>query len=617
MSWPWSVLGLDGPAALPEIRRAYAQKLKTTHPEEDPEGFQRLHDAYQQACRLARQQRRRPIPTPEEPPRPPVSRQRDGARDAKAEASGQAEDWDYDKLLKDGEGQKKRPASSEQAPEEESEDWDYDELLKGEEGKQKRPASSEASPKDWDFERLFAEGEEEAQATRRKKLEELREKNRARIKAQEAEQRRRAGDEEEAWAAVMAAAHALELLLSTGAPLPQWRAFLQSRVFWNVRGNLDFLFAMEDFVEQNPDLPKAVRKAIFSAYGFNTHVRPEQRRLYRLLNVDWKERWKLRWSASQWHRWPARRRFATVFGVLFLGLMAVLAFWDLLGGAGSAMRALFPPKASWQEEMCVRLEEDYHRRFIHPYEDGEYIFAPEDDPDLLFFAYEEEEGYQTNYPERMVMAQMELFAEAWDLPLELDSAGEGYQGQLGETPGAYYLQMPLTGKGEAIQELGELLEAMADEPWYRTQPPDFEIFLAYGNLHFYQFRSTEGDYDADYAQTVYENKFGPELCRYIADHAGAAEADMGADAYVLMERGTIRLGDGMYFWVTGLTKPPDGVPLFQYFLSTDGTRLYSVPNETAEAGFDLDALLQNAQGVKEVLPELGDHQTIEVYHLSA
>lgn len=42
MSWPWSELGLSGPAALPEIRSAYAQRLKATHPEEDPEGFQRL-----------------------------------------------------------------------------------------------------------------------------------------------------------------------------------------------------------------------------------------------------------------------------------------------------------------------------------------------------------------------------------------------------------------------------------------------------------------------------------------------------------------------------------------------------------------------------------------------
>ena len=57
MSWPWNELGLPGPAGLPDIRSAYAQKLKTAHPEEDPEGFQRLHAAYQEASRQARRAR--------------------------------------------------------------------------------------------------------------------------------------------------------------------------------------------------------------------------------------------------------------------------------------------------------------------------------------------------------------------------------------------------------------------------------------------------------------------------------------------------------------------------------------------------------------------------------
>ena len=59
MSWPWSQLGLPGPSDLPEIRHAYAEKLKTTHPEDDPEGFQSLHAAYQAASRMARQRKRR------------------------------------------------------------------------------------------------------------------------------------------------------------------------------------------------------------------------------------------------------------------------------------------------------------------------------------------------------------------------------------------------------------------------------------------------------------------------------------------------------------------------------------------------------------------------------
>ena len=77
MSWPWNELGLSGPAELSEIRAAYARKLKTAHPEEDPEGFQRLHTAYQEASRRARRLARSAQAKPEdasaERPAPPES----------------------------------------------------------------------------------------------------------------------------------------------------------------------------------------------------------------------------------------------------------------------------------------------------------------------------------------------------------------------------------------------------------------------------------------------------------------------------------------------------------------------------------------------------------------
>jgi hypothetical protein len=50
---PFKILGLTRKASLIEVKRAYAKLLKTTRPDDDPEGFQRLHSAYTAALAQA------------------------------------------------------------------------------------------------------------------------------------------------------------------------------------------------------------------------------------------------------------------------------------------------------------------------------------------------------------------------------------------------------------------------------------------------------------------------------------------------------------------------------------------------------------------------------------
>ena len=76
MSRPFSVLGLDADADERAIKRAYAAKLKTVRPDEDPEGFQRLNEAYRAALQWAQSlpadTADRIAPAPDGAPRPPA-----------------------------------------------------------------------------------------------------------------------------------------------------------------------------------------------------------------------------------------------------------------------------------------------------------------------------------------------------------------------------------------------------------------------------------------------------------------------------------------------------------------------------------------------------------------
>lgn len=574
MSWPWNELGLPGPAGLPDIRSAYARRLKTTHPEEDPEGFQRLHAAYQEASRRAR--RARSAQTgPEDPP---------ADRPAPPERRQEAPGWNYDELLEDQEA----PNHSPQKPEPQEPEWNYDELLKGEDAP---PREEEAAP-EWDFERLFAEGEEEAQEARRRRLEDLRHKNWARY-APQARQRREL-DGEDAWPAVLAAVRTLELLERRDAPPAQWRRFLDSPVFLSVRADMDFVFLLEDFLSQRPDLSPEIRRAVFDAYELqNASKYPAYRPLYRLLGVKRADtrraaRAKSSWR-NAWRGYPLWRK--TVVAVCF----TILALFFSIG-AGVNLRSAQAERAArraaerWTQTAPQWLEEDFGEPFIHAA--SQDIFAPAADPDLYFRASpygersEDWPGYQTSYPGILVKRALENFAEERGLDLDLAA----YSHETGDAPGAYLLNLPLLGAEEDVSALGELLEELSRQEWHQVplnnprdeseyrvrEPVKYTVFLCHKGLAFYEAPSDEG-FDTEEAQSLYAQA-GPALCRWILEQSGLADRHLGEGTYVLQDREAVEIGEGTFFQVHGVDKDSGEIRV-QYLLASGGGALFCVPRE--------------------------------------
>lgn len=530
MSGPWSELGLPGPAGLPEIRRAYAQRLKTTHPEEDPEGFQRLHAAYQEASRLAR-----------------------------------------------------RAARS--APE-----WDPGGLLEPEEAPREKPP--EPPPPEWDYERLFAEGEAEAQAQRRERLEDLRHQNWARYAPQA--RLRRELDEEEAWPAVLAAVRALELLERSGAPPAQWRRFLDSPVFLSVRADMDFVLLLEDFLARRPDLSPEVRRAIFDAYEAQNASRyPAYKPLYRLLGVSREDTRRAARARSPWRNawrsYPPWRR--AVVAVCF----TILALFFSIGVGVNLRSALEEREAErWPEQAPKWLEEDYGEPFVHAA--SKDIFAPAADPELYFRASPWGErsgdwpGYQTNYPHVLVRRALEDFAEKRELDLELGS----YSHEIGDAPGAYLLDLPLLGAEEDVAALGALLEDLSRQDWYQVPPIDpggeaeyrtrepvrYTVYLCHKGLAFYEAPSG-GGFDTEEALALYAQA-GPAFCRWILEESGLAAEHLGEGAYALQDREALRLGGQTFFQVSGTDRESGGERV-RYFLDAGGGTLFCLPPEKADA----------------------------------
>lgn len=541
MNWPWSELGLSGPSSLAEVRRAYAERLKTTHPEEDPEGFQRLHKAYQEARSRARRSGANPVP--------PVQ-------------------------------QTHVPEQADEGPEES--DWDYDSLLQRDESDEEL----EDEEPDWDYDGIFTELADERAREREAHAGERRAAYFAKHSPSTPEERERL---ERQWIDLEKARAAVEELSASGAPLYVWISFLHSSVFFAVKGDEDFVSGLEEFLCRTPDLDGEVKRELSKAFGLrHGEVPPIWQGLNELLNGVKKE--------PQKEEKPAKRgRMAVIIAaVLVLLVLIPVAFYFISNFWGA-------PGQKEREQLCQYMEEDFGRtvesqwRGRANYED---LYVLWDQPEVAFMAWPDGErdpaagkrGYTTNFSSVMVAQALEDFAKEWGFELEqLQEGGvDGVMEVYGSSPGAYILKLPLRGAEEGVKALSELMAELEGEPWYEAFPPSYELHFAYQNMTYLTY-SAEGPFNGDAVLDYYENEAGCVLCAFLVEQSGLAQEDFGASGFRLEPQGSVELAGKSWFLVSGLDED-SGETVRQYIF--DGIYLTSFPAE--EFNTDLKAYELNA-----------------------
>ena len=576
MNWPWSELGLEGPADLETIKHAYAERLKTTHPEEDPEGFQRLHEAYQQARKLAENREQggwRP------------SELQNEAYNRLFQREERKPEIDFDELLREAPPSRTEPEEPE--TDEESGDFDFDALIGSTPPQRPKP---ESRAEDFDFERLFAEGDEERKQAQRRQAEERLRAARERRQAQERAQRDRALETEEAWQAAFAALHALEVLYNAGASIQDWIQFLHSGVFRNAQHNLDFIFGLEDFLTEHPWLPDEIKRSLFLVYGFyRQRPRTEYMGLYHQL---WPAYNAVNQTADRRERGRARQRgqqkgLRPIF--LLLLVSCALAAGIVLWGTSNAKADPLARVLSYMEEdfgkdfkLYSTLDKEKNRFRLGPAVDGDgyrFVAAYTGERDVENGKL----GYTTNYTDIHFFTAMRELGRRWpDFKLQYNEERNlvvPYGEMPLEPPTFFLFEIPLVGAEEFIQDVQDTLEALAEEDWYQTLPPHLILILEHGGMVLASMdQSNWTTMDWDGLREYYGDKYPFEFLQNVVITGGLAKEDFAGET-VDLTGAFATGGEGeTYFSITcvGIDEAGERKEV-SYYLTLEGDVLYALP----------------------------------------
>ena len=431
---------------------------------------------------------------------------------------------------------------------------------------------------------MFAEGAAEERGRRFQKLLELRKKNRLRYEAWNPPPPTEPAEAALHWIALSRAMDLLEELTFSGADAALWRFFVNSELFRYVKSYPDFVFALEDFLRERPEIPETGRVILFRAYELDAPTAPrEYRTLYQLLGGSAQERGLS--TAFDGSANPERKaRGASPTWNLIAVLLLVLLLSLMNAGVDSLVR-----EDLRKEEVCAWMAEDFGGEFARAggWSFGKSFALLDMRSGIRFRAVwdgprEREQGkrgYVTDYAEARMFAELSAFAGQWDWAIvqqqgKISQEREDEDSAPEET-GGVYLSVPLTGAGEGIREMETLLSEVRRKDWYQEMPSTRPVYLCWGDWSFYEYGAGEEEFDSAAIQWYYEEFFGPDLCRIALEETGLASADI-EEAMLFPQEGAVTLESRRFFHVAGTGTPP-GKALLHYFLSEDGAELFCVP----------------------------------------
>lgn len=586
MSWPWSELGLPGPSDLAAVRHAYAECLKTTHPEEDPEGFQRLNEAYQQARQLARRGGRsaqRPASSTAPLTRPSAPRSPRPSQPAAETSSPALEELFHTRPKKTTQPTQSAPPAQETTRPAAKGSQALDELFATPLAQPTPPAEESPRPSGKEstaLDELFSPPPQEAPLPPEESSAGAQED----IHAFESEQARRAEEREQAaqarraaffdkfsasspqeeeqlkrrWTRIEAALTMAEVLMDSAAPLDQWMDYLHSSVFMIIKGDPEFVAGFEELLRAAAGLPNNVKGELLRAFsGMDAQRVPQVwHGIHKILSGRTPQTDQPGKSPDVVPTWKTGTfRFALTFLVVVLLGLGAVSLGPMVVSKVSYLLSF--SQRQEREQLCQYLEEDIGRQ-VESIWDGtpEYkdLYRLWDQPDIAFTAQAEGErnlaagqlGYTTNFSNIMLTHALEDFAEEQDCELwflDGETARSSWMFDR-SVPKAYCLELPMWGGDDLLTALGSFMSQTQQEEWYQTLPLEpFEFYFVYSGFEdviWYTYTSDE-PFDSTGLLDYYQNGAGAAVCSYLVEQSGLGEADFGGAEYRLEPRGTVEM----------------------------------------------------------------------------